>query len=137
VTVVALGIGAALYSCGSPTSSPSGDANVGGAARNSYYNHIWLEGPTGKTEFDENSFWGANEWEGLFHAFKKGDANYSFAFGPGYGQTRFERHLKSVGIPIGEHKSARDNTTIVDVTKIISIEGYEVSLIWGWRTDWK
>ncbi len=48
-------------------------------------------------------------------------------------QNRYERHLRDAGIPYHRHY----NSTIVDVTKIISIEGYEVSAIFGWRTDWK
>ncbi|WP_162504612.1 hypothetical protein [Treponema endosymbiont of Eucomonympha sp.] len=37
------GLGAALYSCNSSTSSPSGDiSKEGNHGRFSYYNHIWL-----------------------------------------------------------------------------------------------
>jgi hypothetical protein len=132
--IAVAGLGAALYSCGSPTSSPSGDISKGNPARSSYYNHIWLEGPAGKTEFDENSVVGADEWEDLFHAFKKGDKSFKYGFARfGGGKDRYERHLRDAGIPYQCHGS----DIIVDVTKIISIEGYEVSLIWGWRTDWK
>jgi hypothetical protein len=55
-SITITGLGAALYSCSGSTSSPSGDMSKGNPdRRSSYYNHIWLEGPTGKTEFDENS----------------------------------------------------------------------------------
>jgi hypothetical protein len=108
----------------------------GNPDRRSYYNHIWLEGLAGKTEFDENSVWGADEWEKLFHAFKRGEQSFEYGFNTCFsnkGRDHFEGHLRSVGIPCRhEHY-----TTTVDVTKIISIEGYEVSAIFGWRTDWK
>jgi hypothetical protein len=137
------GLGAALYSCGSETDSPSGDMGKGNPDRNagSYYNHVWLEGPAGKTEFDENSLWGAYEWEDLFHAFKKGDKSFTYSFTVAFGydsQGRFERHLKAAGIPYA-HRDRNDGATIVDVTKIISIRGKSIGFLTfmdAW-TDWK
>ncbi len=139
--IAVAGLGAAFYSCGSPASSPSVDSISKGNPdrKTSYYNHIWLEGPAGKTEFDENSVWGADEWEDLFHAFKSGDKSYKYGFNTTFGydsQGRYERHLRDAGIPY-IRKNKESNVTIVDVTKIISMAGYEVSFIWGWRTDWK
>jgi hypothetical protein len=130
--IAVAGLGAALYSCGSETDSPSGDMGKGNPDRSGYYNRIWLEVPAGKTEFGENSFWAANEWEDLFHAFKNGDKSFYYAFGPGYGQDRYERHLRAAGIPY-IHK---DNGDTVDVTKIISIRGWSASWYQFWGDPW-
>ncbi|WP_062326902.1 hypothetical protein [Treponema endosymbiont of Eucomonympha sp.] len=134
--IAVAGLGAALYSCGSPASSPSGDISKGNPDRRSYYNHIWLEGPAGKTEFDENSVWGADEWEKLFHAFKRGDKSFKYGFNGDSYQGRYERHLRDAGIPY-IRKNKESNVTIVDVTKIISMAGREHSVIFGWDIDWK
>jgi hypothetical protein len=68
-----------------------------------------------------------------FTLLKKGEQSFKYTFAMSSYQKRFERHLKQVGVP---YQHISDYIT-VDVTKIISIAGYERSVIFGNTTYWK